>query len=227
MEKRMIWDIPTRLFHWLLVASLSIQYATAEWMDDAMQWHFYVGYFTIGLVIFRLIWGFIGPVHARFRHFLKGPAAVVSYIRSLPDKHAPHHAGHNPLGGLFVIIMLFLIAIQAVSGLFMTDEVFLDGPYRHLVSSGTQELMNTLHHQVINVLLVVIALHIAAIAFYALYKKQSLTPPMIHGKKATTSPGITSSRLLLALVVAAVIAVVVYVGIEVLPPEPVDEGFFY
>ncbi|WP_414830486.1 cytochrome b/b6 domain-containing protein [Alteromonas sp. H39] len=227
MEKRMIWDIPTRLFHWLLVASLSIQYATAEWLDDAMQWHFYVGYFTIGLVIFRLIWGFIGPEHARFRHFLKGPTAIISYMRSLPDKHAVPHAGHNPLGGVFVIVMLLLIAIQAVSGLFLTDEVFLDGPYRHLVSDSTQDVMSTLHHQVIDALLIVIALHIAAIAFYAVYKKQSLTSAMIHGKKATSSQGITSSRLLLAVVVAAIVAALVYLGIDILPPEPVDEGFYY
>ncbi len=227
MEKRVIWDVPTRLFHWLLVASLFIQYATAEWMDDAMQWHFYVGYFTIGLVIFRLIWGFVGPEHARFSSFLRGPSVVFSYVRSLPDKNAAPHAGHNPLGGIFVILMLLLIAMQAVSGLFLTDEVFLDGPYRHLVGEGTQELMNTLHHQVINALLLVIALHIAAIIFYAVYKKQSLTPPMIHGKKTTTRPGISSSRLLLALVLVAVIAGGLYVAIEVLPPEPVDQGFYY
>lgn len=227
MEKRLIWDLPTRLFHWLLVASLTIQYATAEWMDDAMEWHFYVGYFTIGLVLFRIIWGFIGPEHARFRHFLKGPGAIASYIRTLPDKHAAAHTGHNPLGGVFVVVMLLLIAVQAVSGLFMTDDVFLDGPYRHLVSSETQDLMNTLHHQVINALLLVIALHIAAIAFYAIYKKQSLTPPMIHGKKATNTPGISSSRLFLAVIVIAIVAAIVYAGVEVLPPEPVDDGFYY
>ena len=227
MQKRLVWDIPTRLFHWLLVLSLCGQYVTAELMDNAMQWHFYLGYFTLGLIVFRIIWGFAGPQYARFSNFVRGPVPVIHYIKTLPNKHSTETAGHNPLGGWVVVLMLVLVAVQAVSGLFMTDDIFLDGPYRHTVSDSALSIMNTLHHNAFNILLAVIALHIAAIAFYAIYKKQSLTPPMIHGKKATNSPGISSSRLLLAVIVIAIVAAIVYAGVEVLPPEPVDDGFYY
>ncbi len=227
MNRQLIWDVPTRLFHWLLVAALTAQYVTAEWMDSAMQWHFWIGYFVIGLIAFRLVWGLLGPTYARFGNFIAGPVAVWRYIKTLPDARAPAHAGHNPLGGWFVIIMLGCVALQAVSGLFMTDEVFLDGPYRHVVSEQTQQLMNTLHHTVFDILLGVIGLHIAAIVFYALYKRQSLTSAMLHGKKATPGGGIRSSRLWLALVIAISVGVAVYAVMFWLPPAPVDEGFYY
>ncbi|MCU7553800.1 cytochrome b/b6 domain-containing protein [Alteromonas sp. ASW11-19] len=227
MDKQLVWDLPTRLFHWLLVAALSAQYVTAEWLDDAMQWHFWIGYFVIGLIVFRIVWGLVGPAHARFSNFITGPVAVWRYLKTLPDASAPAHVGHNPLGGWFVIIMLACVALQAVSGLFMTDDVFLDGPYRHLSSEPTLQLMNTLHHTVIDILLGVIALHIAAIAFYALYKRQSLTPAMVHGKKTTRTGGISSSRLWRALLIAIVVGVTVYAAIFWLPPAPVDDGFYY
>jgi len=226
MQNKLIWDIPTRLFHWLLVASVVAQYVTAEWLDNAVQWHFYIGYFTLGLLIFRLIWGFVGPTYAQFSQFVKGPKAVIGYISNLFNKNSPAVAGHNPLGGWFVIIMLVLLSIQAVSGLFMTDDIFLDGPYRSAVSEDTLDLMNTLHHLAFDILIWVIALHISAILFYAVYKKQKLVPPMVHGKKATNDKAITSSRLWLALVVALISAAAVYYIVEIAPPAAEIEEFY-
>lgn len=227
MEKRLIWDIPTRLFHWLLVASIFGLYATAEWMDDAVQWHFYLGYFTLGLIIFRVIWGFVGPTYARFSHFVKGPGAVFSYMKTLGRKDSAPATGHNALGGYAVIIMLIMIGLQAVSGLFMTDDIYLDGPYRHLVDESVLDVMNTLHHRVFDVLLWVIGFHIAAIVFYAVFKKQKLVPPMIHGKKQTQGSGIPSSKLLLALVIALIVGFGLYYAIEIAPPAPAVEEFYY
>ena len=226
MQRQLIWDIPTRLFHWLLVLSIVAQYATAEWMDNATQWHFYIGYFTLGLLVFRIIWGIFGPEYARFSQFVTGPKQVIAYLRTLFDKNSPSVAGHNPLVGWFVIVMLTLLIIQAISGLFMTDDIFLDGPYRAMADDSTLDVMNTLHHLAFDILIWVIALHIAAILFYAVYKKQKLVPAMLHGKKDTHSPAIKSSKLVLALIVAVLSAAALYYAIDVLPPEPEIEEYF-
>ena len=173
MQKTLIWDLPTRLFHWLLVVSLLAQYATAEWLDNAIQWHFYIGYFTLFLVVFRIMWGVAGTQYAKFSSFVTGPGRVINYLKTLFDRDSAPSVGHNPLGGWFVIVMLVLVAIQAISGLFMTDDIFLDGPYRQLAGDETLELMNTLHHLAFDLLLYVIALHIGAIMFQRLQKAKA------------------------------------------------------
>ncbi len=227
MQKVLVWDIPTRFFHWLLVASLLAQYATAEWFENAIQWHFYIGYFTLFLVVFRVLWGLVGTHYARFNSFVTGPRDVVNYIMTLFDKHSASSVGHNPLGGWFVIVMLVLVAVQAVSGLFMTDDIFLDGPYRQLADKETLALMNTLHHLAFDILLYVIALHIAAVIFYGVYKKQKLVPAMVHGKKESKTAGISDSRLVIALLVALLAAAIVYVAIDVFPPTPEVDEYYY
>ncbi|AXT40695.1 cytochrome B [Alteromonas sp. BL110] len=231
MQKTLVWDLPTRLFHWLIVASLLAQYATVEWLENKVQWHFYIGYFTLFLIVFRLIWGVVGTRHARFSSFVTGPKRVFSYVKTLFNRRSEPAIGHNPLGGWFVIVMLVLLTIQAVSGLFMTDDIFLDGPYRQLASEETLGLMNTLHHLAFDVLLYVIALHIGAVIFYSIYKKQKLVPAMVHGSKdsinKSKTAGIADSRLLRALIVALVAATVVYVAIEVYPPAPQVNEYYY
>ena len=227
MQKVLVWDIPTRVFHWLLVSSLLAQYATAEWLENAIQWHFYIGYFTLFLVIFRILWGFVGTQYARFSSFVTGPRKVIRYLKTLFDKDSMPSIGHNPLGGWFVVIMLVLVAVQAISGLFMTDDIFLDGPYRPLADEKTLALMNSLHHLAFDILLYVIALHIAAVFFYSIYKKQKLVPAMLHGKKVSKAVGIAGSRLVRALVIALLAAAIVYVAVEVYPPAPEVEEYYY
>ena len=139
--------------------------------------YFYIGYFTLFLIVFRIIWGFVGTQHAKFSSFITGPRKVFNYIKTLFNRQSEPAIGHNPLGGWFVVVMLVLLTIQAVSGLFMTDDIFLDGPYRQLAGEETLALMNTLHHLAFDVLLYVIALHIGAVIFYSVYKKQKLVPP--------------------------------------------------
>jgi len=227
MQKTLIWDLPTRLFHWLLVASLFAQYATVEWLENKVQWHFYIGYFTLFLVVFRILWGVFGTQHAKFSSFVTGPQTVFSYVKTLFNRHSEPAIGHNPLGGWFVIVMLVLVAVQAISGLFMTDDIFLDGPYRQLVGEQTLEIMNSLHHLAFDVLLYVIALHVGAVIFYSLYKKQKLVPAMVHGNKVTNTVGITDSRIFRALIVALIAAAAVYVAIEVYPPAPQVDEYYY
>lgn len=226
MDKVLIWDLPTRFFHWLLVLSLLAQYVTAEWLDNAIEWHFYIGYFTLFLIVFRVLWGVVGTQHAKFSSFVKGPKAVFKYATTLFRRDTPPSLGHNPLGGWFVIVMLTLVAVQAVSGLFMTDDVFLDGPYRSLAGDEVLEWMSTVHHLAFDLLLYVIGLHIIAITFYRVYKKQNLVQPMIDGGKETSDAGIFHSRVRLALIVAIIAALIVYVAVEVYPPSP-DAGEYY
>lgn len=220
MTKKLVWDVPTRLFHWLLVFSIVGQWVTAELLDDAMQIHFYLGYFTLGLIVFRLIWGIVGTRYAKFSQFVTSPTTVAAYGKTLADKNSASHTGHNPLGGYAVVAMLLLIAIQGVSGLFIWDEVFLEGPYYSAVSEATVDVMNTLHHKVFTAIKIIVGVHIAAIVFYAVYKKQKLVPAMVHGKKDTKAPGIDNSQLLLALVIALMSALIIYLGVDVLAPEP-------
>ncbi|MBU2978852.1 cytochrome b/b6 domain-containing protein [Alteromonas sp. C1M14] len=226
-QRTLIWDVPTRLFHWLLVISLIAQYLTAEVLENSMQWHFYFGYFTLGLILFRILWGLIGTTYAKLSQCFHSPKAIFNYMKCLLQSDSPAHAGHNPLGGLVVIAMLMLVLTQAISGLFMTDDIFLDGPWRAAVGDDTLDVMNYLHRNVFDVILGVIALHIAAIIFYGVYKKQKLASAMIHGKKITTEKGISSSRLLLALIAAIISAGVVYYAVEIAPPQSEDAEYYY
>jgi len=135
--------------------------------------------------------------------------------------------GHNPLGGWFVVVMLLLLAIQAISGLFMTDDIFLDGPYRQFAGDNVLDVMNSIHRLAFDILLYVIALHISAIAFYSVYKRQKLVPAMVHGKKLSKTTGIAHSRVVRAIFVALLAAAMVYIAVEVYPPAPQADDFYY
>jgi len=212
-EKRLVWDLPLRLFHWLLVASMVASYVTAKFIDDR-QWHFYVGYGTLGLLVFRILWGFFGPRHARFANFIRSPSAIWLYFKGLFTRGSALSIGHNPAGGLMVLVMLVLMVIQAGTGLFTTDAVIWAGPYNPSVSEGTASILSTVHYWNFNVIIAMVVLHIAAILFYAFYKKQNLVVPMWHGHKpAALVPeheAISGSHLLKALVVSLVAAGLVY-----------------
>ncbi len=213
-SKRLIWDLPLRLFHWLLVASMIASYATAKLGFDWMRWHFYLGYWTIGLLVFRVLWGFCGPRHARFSSFVRKPSAIWLYLRNLFNKSGSRSIGHNPVGGLMVVLMLLLVAVQAATGLFTSDDVVWTGPYNPAVSASTASTLSFLHDINFNIILSVVGLHLAAIIFYAFYKKQNLIVPMLHGHvPAALVPeheAITSSQLIKALVVSLVAAGFVY-----------------
>ena len=124
MKKNLVWDIPVRLFHWLLVLCLLGQWITAEVLENAMDIHFYIGYFTLGLIIFRLIWGFVGTKYAKFSSFMAGPKAILAYLKSVKSKQHILSIGHNALGGLLLPAVIILVGLQAISGLFTTDEMY-------------------------------------------------------------------------------------------------------
>lgn len=213
-DRRLVWDLPLRLFHWLLVASMTASYVTAKLGFDWMQWHFYLGYWTIGLLVFRVLWGFFGPRHARFSSFIHAPGAIWLYLKSMFRRDTARSIGHNPVGGLMVILMLFLVAVQATTGLFTTDDVVWAGPYNPSVSSSTASTLSTIHSINFNIIIGVVCLHIAAILFYALYKRQNLVVPMLHGHLPSAlvpeHEAISNSQLLKALVVSVVAGAFVY-----------------
>ncbi len=219
MNNIYVWDFPTRLFHWLLVISIAFQYVSTEILDDAMQWHFYVGYWILGLVLFRLIWGFVGHVYSRFSAFVCSPVKTFNYLTGKDEKV---YLTHNPAGAWSVIVLLTIISTQAVSGLFITDDIFLDGPYHSVVSSDFADAANWVHHNVINALWAFIVIHLIAVFAYQ-FKGHKLVQGMVHGKKQTSekeafalTPGIWWKCGLVALISFAVI----YSLVEVIPPEP-------
>ncbi|MFT6992370.1 MAG: cytochrome b [Paraglaciecola sp.] len=226
MNKKLVWDIPVRLFHWLLVLCLFGQWLTAEVLEDAMHIHFYIGYFAIGLIIFRLIWGFVGTKYARFSSFIAGPKAILSYVQSLTSKQKVFTTGHNALGGLLLPAVLVLVGLQAISGLFTSDDIVSVGPYYDSANSTVQKCMQWLHHNIFDVLIALAVIHLFAIAWYRWALKHDLITPMITGQKVVdASKAITHSKLVNAFVLAIAVGIFVYWLVEVNPP-PVEEYYY-
>jgi cytochrome b len=218
-DLRLVWDLPTRLFHWLMVLSIIGSYFTAQPGTDWMPWHMRLGYFMIGLLVFRLIWGLIGPRHARFVNFIKGPTSIIAYL-----KGACQSVGHNPLGAGMVVLMLVLLLVQVTTGLFSTDDIAYVGPYNPSVSHGLAERLTGIHHWNFNLILAAVVLHLCAITFYTFVKKERLVPAMIHGHKPAQHvpelEAIASSQLWKALIVIAIAGGCLYWLLHAAPPPP-------
>jgi cytochrome b len=178
-----VWDIPTRLFHWLLVVLVITSLTTAKIGGTLMSTHMTSGYLVLTLLIFRMIWGFWGGHHARFASFVCGPVAILRYVATLTRIDAPRYLGHNPLGGWSVAAMLAVLLIQASTGLFASDDIFTEGPLYPLVSNATSSTLTRIHNFNANVIAVLVAIHVAAVLFYLLIKGENLIKPMFTGFK--------------------------------------------
>ncbi|MBI5063086.1 MAG: cytochrome b/b6 domain-containing protein [Desulfatitalea sp.] len=183
-----VWDLPTRLFHWALVILVTISFITAEIGGNAMQYHVCSGETILALLLFRLIWGFVGSRTARFVHFVRGPAAAWRYARSLLGPDPERHLGHNPLGGWSIVAMLLALALQAITGLFATDDIATQGPLNVWVSESVADPLTDLHEFNAGMIIALVALHISAVLFYLLVKKENLVAPMITGRKPWQDP---------------------------------------
>jgi cytochrome b len=184
-----VWDLPTRLFHWTLVVLVGLSWWSAE--NDQQELHLYLGYGVLSLLLFRIGWGLAGSSTARFSSFVRGPGAVVRYVRN--RFHWPL-AGHAPLGALSVLALLAMLFVIVGTGLFAADEDGLfSGPLAYLVSVGVSDTMTGLHEKLFDVLLVLIGLHVAAILLYRLALGRNLLGPMITGK-AELEPGVEPMR---------------------------------
>lgn len=203
-----LWDLPTRLFHWLLVAAMGAAWASGEIGGNWMVWHGRIGLFIVGLIGFRLAWGVIGSTYARFATFVRGPASIRAYL-----KGEWHGLGHNPLGALSVLGLLALVALQAGLGLFAyNDDISFGGPFYARVTSDCSNLFTKLHHRTFNVLLLLIVLHIAAILFYAHAKKDNLVKPMLTGTHEGTPDQAATGGGAIAVIAALLIACVAVYG---------------
>ena len=177
------WDLPVRVFHWSLMLLVIAQLVTASIGGNAMPFHAFGGYAILALVLFRILWGFLGGTHARFRDFVRGPGPVIRYAKSILKGPHLSHRGHNPLGGWSVLAMLGSLLVQASTGLFANDDVMMEGPLAKHVSDRASEIATAIHDVNAAVLLTLIAVHIAAVLFYLLAKKENLIAPMITGRK--------------------------------------------
>ena len=176
-----LWDGPTRLVHWALVGLIGFAWWSGE--TEHMEWHRWSGYAVLGLLAFRLAWGVWGSATARFSSFVKGPRATLAYLKSLPNREAGELSGHNPLGAISVLAILGVLIVQTVTGLFAVDvDAFEAGPLSDKVDFDTGRLFAKWHHWSFTALQVLVILHLAAVAFYLVYKRANLVGPMITGR---------------------------------------------
>jgi cytochrome b len=182
-----VWDLPTRIFHWSLAFCVIALLTTGTLSGNAMDWHLRFGYAVCALLLFRIVWGFVGGYWSQFRQFLFMPSTIWRYVRghSLPR----HEVGHNPLGSLSVWGLLLILGCQTATGLISDDEISTQGPLSKLVSSTTSLLATNYHkHWGKWIILILLTLHVAAILFYLFRKKQNLIKPMILGDKFLDNP---------------------------------------
>ncbi len=220
---QLIWDLPLRMFHWLLASAVLGAWITHKIGTRAFGWHRWFGYVCLVLVTFRVLWGCFGPRYARFANFLRGPAAAWRYACDWLSPRPVAHLGHNPLGGWMVMVLLALVAAEGVTGLFANDEIFNVGPLYGYVTDATSDRLSSWHRVLADALWYAIGLHLLAIAAYFVWRRENLLGPMITGRKSgawiSADVGIASSRVLLALMLAAACALVLYILIAT-APEP-------
>jgi len=188
-----VWDLPTRLFHWVLATCVIASIISAQIGGNAMVWHFRLGYVVFTLLVFRLVWGLIGGHWSRFANFIYSPSTVLRYLRGESEADEHHDVGHNPTGAFAVFGLLALLAVQVITGLFADDEIANTGPLIKFVSGATSSKLTEWHTDYGQWLIVaLIVLHICAIVFYLVRHKRNLVAPMIVGDKPLP-PGVPAS----------------------------------
>ena len=179
-----VWDLPTRVFHWMLALTIAGSVITAKIGGGAMEWHLRLGYLVLALLAFRLLWGVVGGRWSRFASFVYAPATVLRYLRgqARPGEHLD--VGHNPLGSFSVFGLLVMLILQVATGLVADDEIASVGPLNRFVSSASASLATGWHKDWGQwIILAMVALHVAAVLFYLLHKRVNLLRPMLHGDK--------------------------------------------
>lgn len=212
-----VWDLPTRLFHWSLVACLAGLVLTGYAGGAQMEWHARIGYAVLTLLLFRLVWGFVGGHWSRFGSFVRGPSHIAAYLRG--ESHPDGLMGHNPLGALSVLAMMVFLLAQVATGLAGDDEISFTGPLNRFVTSA-QGLAATWYHKRVGqwVIIGLVVLHVGAVLFHLWRKGENLIGPMVHGDKTVGAGTAVASRddarsrtsaLVVLLACAAVVAALV------------------
>lgn len=213
-----IWDWPVRVFHWSMVLVVAAAITTALVGGNWMDVHGRLGVALCGLIGFRIAWGIIGTRTARFASFVRGPAAIRDYLQGRWQG-----IGHNPLGALSVLALLGLFGFQAVSGLFTNDDIAFNGPLRKLVDKDTSNFITGIHHDMLWWMVALLTLHVGAVIYYRIVKKEKLLGAMVRGWKYCEQPREENSAV---NALALLVAIAVGVGCAVLAsgiwlPEPV------
>jgi cytochrome b len=176
MQRVRIWDLPIRIFHWTLALCVVATFIAAKIGGNAMVWHGRFGVIIVGLLAFRLVWGFVGSTYARFAQFVRGPGAIKAYLRGQWQG-----AGHNPLGALSVMAMLATLALLVATGLFANDDIAFEGPLYALVGKEVSDQAVGIHRQIEPLIIALVLAHLGAIFYYVRIRKESLIKPMITG----------------------------------------------
>ncbi len=210
-----VWDAPVRLFHWLAAVLVAAAYVT--WRLNWMVWHGMVGDALLALVLFRLVWGFLGSETARFSRFLTSPRTAVQHLRYALAREPDRQIGHNPAGGWMVLLLLVLLLAETLTGLYVANDIADVGPLTEIVPAPAANAIEASHAILWDVLLAAIVLHVLAIAWYAAVKGQNLVRPMITGTKVLparlAAPRIASPGRAVLLLAGCVAAVAVLVNL--------------
>jgi len=202
-----VWDLPTRLFHWLIVIFVVVSFTTGMAGGNWMTYHLKSGFIIFTLLLFRLIWGFWGGRYSRFIAFFRGPAAVMGYAKTLFRKDSPKILGYNPMGGWSVMAMLAALAVQVGTGLFANDDIATQGPLYGWVGKATSDWLTGIHVFNKGVILFLIALHISAVLFYLFIKHDNLIVPMVTGLRPWREPAPSSNYKIWRAVLAAALSI--------------------
>ncbi|HUP29917.1 MAG TPA: cytochrome b/b6 domain-containing protein [Usitatibacter sp.] len=213
------WDAPLRLFHWALAALVVFSFISGKVGGALLEWHMRSGYAILALLLFRLAWGIAGSHTARFASFVRGPRAVMGYLRASRAGRRPRAPGHNPLGGWSVLAMLAVLLLQATSGLFVDDEIATQGPLAGKVPNAVVARMSAFHSYNEWLVVGLVALHLAAIAYYHWVARVDLVGAMLHGNLEVEEPIAAPAQApaWLAAVLAAIAAAAVYVLVVIYP----------
>ena len=216
LRKVRIWDLPTRIFHWVLAVLVVVCYLSGD--NGRFDIHIPAGQALLVLVLARVLWGFAGSEPSRFRAFVRPLREIAAYVRTLGKRAPGHHPGHNPLGGLSVVAMLAVLLLQAGLGIFAVDvDGYNEGPLSFLVSYDAAREAADLHGDVVDILLILVGLHLAAILFYRVFKRERLVKPMVTGWASLPAGDRPAPRLVSAwraLLVLAIAAAVILGGFE-------------
>lgn len=211
-----LWDLPTRLFHWALALAVTAALVTGSLAGPWLEWHLVCGLTILWLLVFRLVWGFLGNTYARFAQFWPTPRRLRGYFAGRWQQ-----PGHTPLGALSVLAMLAMLSLQVGLGLFSRDETGFRGPLSGWLGSSAAAEVTAWHHLVAGLVLLLVLLHLAAILFYRLVRGRDLVTPMITGRLPTAHGTGAQSGQRLLLLLAVVLASAVVVLVLYLQPAPV------
>jgi len=218
VQRFRLWDLPTRVFHWALALCVAGSFVTVNIGGNAMVWHGRIGVAVVGLLSFRIVWGFVGSTYARFAQFVRGPAAIKAYLQGRWQGE-----GHNPLGALSVLALLGTLLLLVATGLFANDDIAFEGPLYALVGKEFSDRVVGIHRLIEPLIILLVLAHLGAIFYYVRFRKEILIRPMISGWKDGAGEAARGGGLLAFCVALAVAFAAMYAasGVWIAPPPAV------